>query len=382
MEGSLGTATRRAVLKSVLAAGTAAACAPAAPQAAGTTEGAPAAGNAGWEKAWEGLVAAAKQEGNLVLATGPGDGYRTAVQAFEGAFPGIAVEHTQLQLANLRPRIVQERQAGIYAFDALCSNFGPQGTDLLATGAGVPLRPAIIRTDVLEDRLWQGGFDDGFLDKEKQYVYAIAQEVNRYLYINTDMVAESEIKSVQDLLDPRWKGKILSGDPRVIATGSYPASHLRQAHGDQILKRLWKDQEVVLSRDARQSTERMVRGAFPIGIGAVDRRVIKDFLREGLGKNLKVLDIEGFSTLGYTEDLYLIDRAPHPNAAKLFINWVLTKEGASTWAKLTETNSRRTDVPVADAETLPVPGRKYPINKQELIERDEETRKLAQQLLN
>jgi ABC-type Fe3+ transport system substrate-binding protein len=42
--------------------------------------------------------------------------------------------------------------------------------------------------------------------------------------------------------------------------------------------------------------------------------------------------------------LWLINRAPHPNAAKVFINWLLTKDAQVVWAPEVETNSRRVGV--------------------------------------
>lgn len=53
------------------------------------------------------------------------------------------------------------------------------------------------------------------------------------------------------------------------------------------------------------------------------------------------------------EAIYLYNRAPHPNAAKLFINWALTREGQTAFTQQTQIPSRRTDVPVPDPADYP-----------------------------
>src|SRR5438552_3999514 len=91
----------------------AAACAPtAAPVQKATSGGA----KQDWEQEWDDVVAGARREGKLVLQTRIGDKFRSALGEFEAAFPGIEVENTTLALQAFRPRIMQERSAGIYTF--------------------------------------------------------------------------------------------------------------------------------------------------------------------------------------------------------------------------------------------------------------------------
>jgi len=57
----------------------------------------------------------------------------------------------------------------------------------------------------------------------------------------------------------------------------------------------------------------------------------------------------------------VISRAPHPNATKLFVNWVLSREGQTAWQKHTEVNSLRMDIPKSDlpADDVPQKGVNY-----------------------
>ena len=80
----------------------------------------------------------------------------------------------------------------------------------------------------------------------------------------------------------------------------------------------------------------------------------------------------------------LIDRAPHPNAAKLYINWLLSKEGQSAWQK-SGYNSARIDIPkeAVDAANRIVDGVTYyeQFTARAVIQRDEVSTKLAREII-
>ena len=79
-----------------------------------------------------------------------------------------------------------------------------------------------------------------------------------------------------------------------------------------------------------------------------------------MGKNIAYLKHEKLSSIvSAFGNLVAINKPPHPNAAKVFMNWVLSKEGQSAWVKATGENSRRVDVPPGDKELLPDPKTQY-----------------------
>ena len=96
------------------------------------------------------------------------------------------------------------------------------------------------------------------------------------------MVKEDQVKSFGDLLDPRWKGKLLLPDVRVMGDAFWPMTSARLNLGDDIIKRLYVDQEPVLSRDSRQVAEFMVRG-LPLALG-VNPLLLRQFQSQGLGQ--------------------------------------------------------------------------------------------------
>ncbi len=334
------------------------AAAPPAPAPSGPAAPAAAPGKAGWEQQWDDLVVAAKNEREVTIITYPGTQYRTFMDTFEAAFPGIKVQQTGGNASIIVPKVIQERQAGIYTPDVLVSSVGTPFS-LKPIGAIEPVRPLIFRGDVLDDKVWRDGFEAGFLDVEKRWMYAPTFNKNMGLWINTDQVGADEITTIKDLLKPKWKGKILSLDPRTVGV-AWNVLDMKRSAGEEFVRKLYGEQEVVLVRDLRQGTEFMVKGQYPIGIGAPNAEAFVDFEAQGLGKNLKPMEIDGGTFLISTSIPYLFNRAPHPNAAKLFINWFLTKEAQSTWAKLTGQNSRRLDgVPPGNPRYLPTAGKKY-----------------------
>lgn len=80
---------------------------------------------------------------------------------------------------------------------------------------------------------------------------------------------------------------------------------------------------------------------------------------------------------------WYLNQAPHPNAAKVFLNWILGKEAALLYSKEVQVNSRRTDVPPGDPNTVPRPGVEYlRMDDEKWLDQIELTQKIAKDLLN
>ncbi len=356
--------TRRDALRAAAlaaAGGIAVACSP----AAAPISPQPSAGGqaGGWEADWQALIQAAKQEGKVVVQTPVGAGFREALDAFAAAFPGVEPEQQAFpDGATYIPKIQGERKAGIYSFDVAIVPAIPPLQVLKAEGTYQPLKPVLFRPDVLDDKAWYGGFDSRWADREKNLAFRYQVSVTRSVYINTDLTPEDSIKTLDDLLDPKWKGKIVMSDVRqgYIYT---PSSILRETKGDDWLKKLLIDQQPMFIRDRRQAVEALVRGTVPLGFG-INPRVLQEFVDQGVAKQIKNPDIPG-AGYGGGDVALLFDRAPHPSAAKLFLNWLLTREGGEAFAKNVKVNSGRTDVAIVDPSTAPKPGVSYPDPTQE-----------------
>lgn len=341
------------------AAALAVACAPAAAPAPVAAPSAPAPQVAAWEKEWQTTVEAAKKEGKVTLAwiLGGGGGYSDLIDDFNAAFPGITAELTTMASGSLLiPKALQEHEAGIYSFDLIFTQVNFADT-LLKAGALQPLRPNIFHPDALDDSKWNNGFEAGWVDSEKNNGYGFAADISMIWWMNTDIVKEGEITTAQDLINPKWKGQILLTDPRSGYTYS-TALVLRENLGDEYLRKLFVDQCPAWSRDNRLITEQMVKGQYAIATG-VPNQILGEFLKQGLGKNLKKFGVPEGNALGYGHQMWMLKGAPNSNAAKVFLNWFLTKEGQTAYVESTETNSRRLDVAQGNPVTAPQPGKEY-----------------------
>lgn len=334
-----------------------------------------------WKAEWEKTLAAAKKEGKVTVAGPPGQGYRQALTAFSKSYPDIQLDYVGVQGRDFAPRIMQERRAGQFLWDVHIGGPNTMFNTLLPAKALDPLRPAVIQPDIVEDKNWRGGFDDGWMDREKKYAYGFIGYVSYSIYINRDLVPEAQFGKPEDLWDPRWKSKIAWHDPRQEGTGTNQGLVILVNFGEEALRRLMKDHGVAITEDYRQLAEWVVRGRYPIGIG-VNIPHLESFQKQGVGMNVKPLRAAKMSSLipGFGT-LTLVSRAPHPNAARLYVNWLLSKEGQSIYAQTSGQNSRRVDAAVANPEFAPEPGARYlNTQKQEYQEERKKVNRLAKEI--
>ena len=335
-----------------------AAATPAPTKPAATPASKPAA-SADWKAEWDKTVAAAKAEGKVVVAGAPGELYRKANAPFEKAYPEIKVEYTGVRGAEFAPKILAERDGAQYNWDVHLGGWNTPFLLLVPKQVFDPLRPAQILPDVLDDSKWLNGFDGGWVDKDRKFEYQFQGRLTFLGYVNRDAVPEEQLRTVDDLLDPRLKGKISSQDPRITGPMSSFMGYLIGVKGEDWVRRLLS-QDLVLMAGGREQTEAVVRGRIPIGLG-VNAADVEQFKREGLTANVKNVDPEsdaGRRVSGGFGNLMLVNRAPHPNAAKVYINWLLSKDGQAAWVEATDLNSRRLDVG-GPAETAPKANVKY-----------------------
>ena len=304
---------------------------------------------------WEQMAAAAKKEGKISVNTFTGQGYARIFKLFSQAYPDIKLEHSNLEPVEFSPRVIQERKASVFTWDVATMPMSTALQVLKPAGVWDPIRPVIVATEARNNANWRGGFDAGFLDRDKNLAYAFTLVRAPGVFVNVDQVKDGELKSVKDLLAPKWKGRLAISDPRTIGSTFWPLTAARLRLGDGIMKQILVDQEPVLSRDRNQLTEFMVRGRYPIAIG-LNGLALQDFQAHGVGKNVKTWLLPELDYQSSGSGVWLLNRAPHPNAAKLFVNWLLTKDAQIAWAKELQTNSRFVGVEPGDPQAVVPPG--------------------------
>jgi ABC-type Fe3+ transport system substrate-binding protein len=309
-----------------------------------------------WEQQWTELSAAAKKEGKLSIMTVVGVGFRRWMQAAENAL-GIQIDLQQQNSSdNSANKILAEREASVYSFDLLVMTPITALPRLKPVGALDKLRPLLFRPDVLNDKAWPTGFNNAWADNDRVLGLPLGQTLTNPA-INTDMADPKDLRGARSLLDPKWRRKILlqelkSGSTRALLTS------FRLRLGEDALKQLLIDQQPTFAPDLRSIAEGLVRGNYAIAQGIAQQNV-QEFQDAGLGKNVKFIDIPDVSYMSHPFTLWAVNRAPHPNAAKLFANWAFTKEGQQSYSSNLSMNAQRKDVPVGDPLQLPRPGEHY-----------------------
>src|SRR5687767_8961557 len=238
--------------------------------------------NASAQSSWQQTLAAAKREGRVVVAGPPVAAHREALTKFQAAFPDIRLELSTMGSGDYDVRVQREREAGQFLWDVSVRGTGPSVFNHhIPNGWYEPVKPALL-PEVLDNGKWLGGFDAGFMDKGKKHVYAFGLDLSGNIYVNRDSAPESALQKVEDLLDPRWKGKIALYDPAIRGPGATAIVALRRVLGDGSVKRLLVEQETVITNTTRQLAEWLVRGRYPIAIGATIAEV-KRLQKEGVG---------------------------------------------------------------------------------------------------
>jgi iron(III) transport system substrate-binding protein len=308
---------------------------------------------------WNSVLEKARQEGLVVVHGAPGKSYADAmVGAFNKAHPDIRVQFSGASNRTDVPKLLRERKASIYAWDVWVSGAGTAVSRLKPQGIFQPLRQ-YLRKKTMEDKHWHGGFDAGWMDNEKQFFYSFEGTVQNPVSVNWEFVKKSSITSIKDLLKPEFVGKIIWHDPRFNGSGNGASQTLFVNFGEDFLRAFYR-QKIVYATNRRQIADWVVRGRYPIALG-LDENDVKVFQSQGLGKNIEPLPdsfykvqqlSSGFGGVG------IVDRAPHPNAAAVYVNWLLSKEGQEAWSNVPRI-SRRFDVKPVDTSLLPRPGVVY-----------------------
>jgi len=313
----------------------------------------------GWEQKWDQWVSAAKKEGKVVFAAAPDPLMRKHIpERFTARF-GIKVEYLAGRSNEMTARLRLERQAGIYSVDVVTGGVQTMATSLYAAKMLDPLKPLLILPEVVDGSKWKRG-QPWFIDPEAQYILRLFNTASSLFFMNTRFVQPGEMKSIKNLLEPKWQGKISVFDPTDAGTGSNTAAALYVQFGEPFLKALFVDQKPVFSRDKRQMEDWLARGTYPISFGARSEEV--DRLQKEGFPIVKAAPADAMDMLtGASGLLAIINRAPHPNAARVFLNWLAAKEGAEVFSRAQLHATTRTDVDESflPSDIVPQRGIKY-----------------------
>lgn len=339
------------------------ASAPAQP-AAPPAPGAPAASAAAptWEPQWNEWLASARQGGKLILAGPPNPDLRVALPAkFRERF-GVEMEYIALppNQGEFIERMIKERAAGLGTVDVLVGGAQSIYTVAYPERIMLPIRPVLIHPEATDGSKWRTG-KVWFKDPDDTYFMQIANQVGSSIVVNAEYVKPSEITAWKDLLLPKFKDKISVWDPTNPGSGWNTANYLRTTFGDDYFKQLYVDQNPGVTTNLRQWSDWLARGTYPIalGLGARDVQALRN---EGFQAEVLPFFPEAPGTVSAAWGIVvLLETAPNPSAARLFVNWIAMREGQETWHRADQTPSIRTDVDSswAPSYSIPKPGVTY-----------------------
>jgi iron(III) transport system substrate-binding protein len=288
---------------------------------------------------WEKVLEAARKEGRVAVSIPTSAELRKEFETgFKKAFPGIELDLNVARGSSNINKIAEEQNAGVQSIDVHMGGTTSIITGLLAPNFLEPVLPSMLLPEVKDLKYWWGGHL--WADNAKKFVYSFTVYMTETVWYNTILVKPQELSSWDSLLDPKWKGKIAILDPRSPGSGESNWAFLLKIKGEQFLARL-AAQEMLVGRNLRQLGEAVARGKSAISIG-VSYYTYQPFIKAGLPvksiSNIK----EGY--YAGSGNLALLKNQPHPNASKVFANWLLSKEGQTAVTKALGQPTRRFDV--------------------------------------
>ena len=308
-----------------------------------------------WQAEWDKTVRAAETEGQVTLY-GCCYEYDRVLEGFKKKYPKIKVATVLASGNQLSTRILAERRGDKYLADVVSSGANTLHDALYKAHVLDPIKPALMLPEVLDVAKWYEG-EHRYIDPEKRYIFAfVANSQSGQVIYNTKQVNRSEFKSFWDLFNPKWKGKIASLDPTSFGMGAtLQFFYYHPALGAPFLKKLYGEMQIVVSRDPRQMADWLSTGKLPLCIRCNAGAEVEKAIQQKLP--LGYLDTENWQEGGSSSaaggTLGIPSRAPHPNTAKILVNWLLSREGQIALQKLGRPdahNSRRIDIPKDDVD--------------------------------
>jgi ABC-type Fe3+ transport system substrate-binding protein len=289
------------------------------------------------------LAERANKEGKLILFGQANNNYRNKVIAgFNKQYPKIRVEYRAgSKTADLVSKITAERRAGVYEVDLVLWGSNSLYGELLPAGYLDPIKDLLVLPDFADSSKWVRGKLE-YSDKEQKYVVPYAQFHGQQFLVNTKLVDISKLKSYEDLLDPKFAGKIVVGHPKDVGQARYSFGFLYYYYGEDFFKKLAAQKPVVV-KDVKQLIEWVAHGKYQIGIGPGNAAAYQELVGAGIPVTGMILKEGGYYSPGYN-NISIVKNAPHPNAARLFANWLFTREGQEVIISALGGSSIRTDV--------------------------------------
>lgn len=284
----------------------------------------------------EALIKAAQAEGSLVVYH-TSSRVKVAGEKFEKMY-GIKVQGTKMADPEQAERVIREVDSGNVQVDAIGFEDGP-----LLEAKLIPEGYVIS---------WFPGDMKDVVSKADQFPVVDRWQPRVFCYNFESYPGGSPVKNIWELTEPKWRGKVILRDPALtpanlaffgtvvsqpeIVEKAYkdlykkPLKITEENAGWEFLKRLFENDIVVMKSDGDIGDAVGAAGQKDAPIGMVTMTK----LRDNIDKNLKLATCQGMQPfMGYALPTYAltVKNSPHPNAAKLWVHFMLSAEGAAPW---------------------------------------------------
>ncbi len=324
---------------------------------------------AGVKESWERTLAEAKKEGKVMIYGDAGPDVRVALTKAIKEELGFDLDLVPGKSNEISIRFATELRAGIPSADMLLGG----STTVLTTPEVYnnidKLEPLLMLPEVLDPKVWPNG-KLPFLDSQKKMI-PLVLAVDQLLVVNTNLVKPGQIKSFKDLLQPQWKGKIVMYDPTINGTAqTWVKLLLLKAYGpvdgEAFLKK-FAAQEPVITRDARQPVDWVARGRYPVCIG-IDPQTGYQMQKNG-APIARLAAEEGSFLTGTGSYIEVSAKRPHPHAAVVLLNWLLTARGEEIFSNAYGGPAARLGIKTEGVSKMayPLPGEKLFLQNEESV---------------
>jgi iron(III) transport system substrate-binding protein len=289
---------------------------------------------------WDKIVEVGRKEGKVVASIPPSAELR---KLMELTFPkryGIGVEFVPARGGNIIRRMVDESKAGVQYFDIHIGGTESVITGLLPENVLEPVEPFFVLPEVRDPKQWWGGHI--WADNAKRFLYAFVAYQTVSLWSNVNEYKPAEFRGFDDLLNSKLQNKIGISDPRTPGSGSSMWSYMNYIKGEEYLKRLVA-QKLFVTRDLRLLAENLAKGKIAVTSGIAYSEFLP-FIKAGLPVTPLPVPKEGLYVSGGYGHLTILKNPPHPNATKVFVNWLLGRDGQEIFSRAMGVGSRRFDV--------------------------------------
>lgn len=302
-----------------------------------------------WKQQWEKTLGAAKREGQVVVFGPAGETTRNAlVAAFKQSFPDITLEYVGGRAAEQATRMKAERDGGVYSVDVFIGGSVTM-MDLGSYGALERIEPALILPEVKDPNYWRGGRLE-FTNPSTRYSVVFSSQPNPPVIYNPKQVKVTDIDELYELLNPKWKGKVVLNDPLPAGPAGSLFRWLWRTLGPEkatdYFRRI-RAQAGAVDRDQRRQIEWVVQGKYA-WLLAPNNSMLYQLAQRGLRFGI-LPEFKDYGTHIGTGSgcIALMSRAPHRSAALVYLNWFLNREAQTAWSRALNLQTRRLDVSLA-----------------------------------